>query len=95
MSMRERINSILNESLSPIYCEVKDFSESHRGHAGYGEGGESHFSAIIVAECFSGKSKVERQRMVYYILADELRKNVHAFTMQTWTTDEARAKKII
>ncbi len=89
MSLREVITSILTKELTPTYIEVTDFSESHRGHAGYGEMGESHFDVVIVSDTFSGKSKVERQRLVYKLLENEMRTKIHALTLKTMTSEEA------
>lgn len=94
MSVRERIISILTKELTPIYLEVTDFSEKHRGHAGYGEKGESHFDAIIVSDIFSGKSRVDRQKLVYGFLAQELKSQIHALTLKTLTSEEAEKRKL-
>ena len=89
MSMQERITSILTKELTPIYIKVTDFSEKHRGHAGYGEKGESHFDVVIVSDVFVGKSRVERQKLVYALLEEELKTQIHALTLKTLTTEEA------
>lgn len=93
MSLRERIISILTKELTPIYLEVTDFSERHRGHAGYGENGESHFDVLIVSDVFSGKSRVDRQKLIYGFLAEELKSQIHALTLKTLTVDEAEKRK--
>lgn len=93
MSLREVITSILTKELTPIYIKVTDFSESHRGHAGYGEKGESHFDVLIVSDEFSGKSKIDRQRMVYKILEQEMKSQIHALTLKTLTAEEAEKRQ--
>ena len=94
MSLRERITSILTKELTPIYLDVTDFSERHRGHAGYGEKGESHFDVVIVSDIFSGKSRVDRQRVIYDVLAEELKSQIHALTLKTLTVEEAKKRKL-
>ncbi len=89
MSMRDVIISILTKELTPIYLEVTDFSERHKGHAGYGEKGESHFDIVIVSNSFSGKSKIERQRSIYQALELEMKTRIHALTLKTMTPEEA------
>ena len=42
------------------------------GHAGYREGGNSHFAVRIRAAAFDGVSRVQAQRLVYKALADEV-----------------------
>lgn len=92
MSVRERIISILTKELTPIYLKVTDFSESHRGHAGYGESGESHFNAVIVSDKFIGKSRIDRQKMVYSVLEAEMKSQIHALTLKTLTGEEAEKR---
>lgn len=94
MSVRDEIIKVLTENLKPLYLEVDDFSEQHRGHAGYRAGGESHFAVLIVADSFSGKSRPERQRMVYGLLDPQLRGNIiHALTLKTLTPSEAENRQ--
>ena len=95
MSVRDRIISILTKELTPIYLKVTDFSERHRGHAGYGEAGESHFDAVIVSDKFSGKSRVDRQKMVYSFLEAEMKSQIHALTLKTLTSDEAEKRSAL
>ena len=93
MSMAERIERKLHEALSPASLRIADDSESHRGHGGYREGGETHFRVEIVAAAFDGQSRVQRQRRVYEILAEELEERVHALQLTTLTPDEAEARQ--
>jgi BolA protein len=43
----------------------------------------------VVSAAFAGKGRVERQRMVYAALADELANDVHALALATLTPEEA------
>ncbi|HET6940669.1 MAG TPA: BolA family protein [Sphingomicrobium sp.] len=72
----------LNSALSPRMILLVDDSEKHRGHGGYNPAGESHFSLDIESEAFAGKSRVERQRMVYKALGDLMRERVHALQLR-------------
>jgi BolA protein len=72
----------LNSALSPASIELIDDSEQHRGHGGYNPAGESHFSLRIESAAFAGKSRVERQRMVYAALGDLMRERVHALSIR-------------
>jgi BolA protein len=81
MAMTDIIRSKLEAALAPEALDVEDQSERHRGHAGYREGGESHFHLTVVADAFSGKSRVERQRLVHRALAEELKEQIHALSM--------------
>ncbi len=66
--------------LEPLRLEIEDQSESHRGHAGWREGGETHFRITLASPRFAGLSRVERQRLVHHALGD-LTTRVHALTM--------------
>ena len=72
----------LNSALTPMRIELVDDSEAHRGHGGYNPAGESHFSLNIESPAFAGKSRVERQRMVYAALGDLMRERVHALSIK-------------
>ena len=72
----------LDSALSPTAIELSDDSEQHRGHGGYNPAGESHFTLRIESAAFEGKSRVERQRMVYAALRDLMRERVHALSIR-------------
>jgi BolA protein len=72
----------LNSALSPTAIELTDDSEQHRGHGGYNPAGESHFSLRIESAAFAGKTRVERQRMIYSALGDLMRQRVHALSIR-------------
>jgi BolA protein len=80
----DRIRSKLTQAFDPAKLEIVDDSMRHHGHAGAaadGEG-ETHFNVEIIAQAFAGKSRVERQRMVHAVLADELKERVHALSLK-------------
>ena len=72
----------LNSALTPTRIELVDDSEAHRGHGGFNPAGESHFSLTIESPAFAGRSRVERQRMVYAALGDLMRERVHALSIK-------------
>lgn len=86
---RETIETKLTAAFAPLRLEVTDDSDKHKGHSGAREGGESHFSVLIVSEGFRGQSRVARQRAVNAALREELSGPVHALSMQTLTPEEA------
>ena len=88
MEIANRIREKLTEALSPTRLELVDDSASHAGHAGHDGRGESHFNLVVVSEAFEGQSRVERQRRVYGILAEELADRVHALSLRTLTPAE-------
>jgi BolA protein len=72
----------LNSALSPARIRLVDDSEQHRGHGGYNPSGESHFTLDIESEAFAGKSRIERQRMIYRALGELMRERVHALQIR-------------
>ncbi len=51
-------------------------------------GDGQHFQALIVAEAFSGKSRVQRHQLVYAALGERMREEIHALSMRTLTPEE-------
>jgi BolA protein len=76
------IEKRLRLSLAPSHLEVRNDSARHKGHAGDDGSGESHFFVDVVAERFSGMSRVDRQRAVNIALADLLQTRIHALAMR-------------
>jgi len=70
------------ESLNPTKIELTDDSEKHRGHGGHNPAGESHFSLLIESSAFTGKSRVERQRLVHQALGELVGNRVHALSIK-------------
>jgi BolA protein len=85
------IDNKLRTEFAPTRLVIEDESSRHRGHAGYREGGESHFRVEIVSAAFEGKSRVARQRLVYAALKDEFAAGLHALALtKTLTPAEDR-----
>jgi BolA family transcriptional regulator, general stress-responsive regulator len=82
----ERIRTVVQDSLHPIRIEIRDDSAAHAGHAG--GGGKGHFYLYIVSDVFSGKSLVERHRLVHDVLAALLETDIHALALSTKAPDE-------
>ena len=81
MTVAQDIETKLTESFQPASLEVIDESSQHAGHVGARPEGETHFRVEIVADAFAGKNRVDRQRMVYAVLKDELAGPVHALSV--------------
>jgi BolA family transcriptional regulator, general stress-responsive regulator len=87
MGRRSHIEARLREALAASHVDVADESHLHAGHAGAASGG-GHFRTTIVSERFAGLSRVARQRLVYEALAVEMKREIHALAMQTFTPEE-------
>lgn len=86
MSVAETISNKLETALAPSHLEVIDESHLHAGHIGARPEGETHFKVIVVSSVFEGRSRVDSQRHVYRILADELAGPVHALSVRATAT---------
>ncbi|WP_170476707.1 BolA family protein [Ruegeria arenilitoris] len=80
MSITDEIRARLQATFDPSELDVIDDSESHRGHAGFREGGESHFNVRIRSEAFQGQSRVARHRAVHAALGDVVPR-IHALAL--------------
>ena len=85
----DRISQKLEAAFAPVSLTVRDDSARHAGHEGAREGGESHFDVAMVSDAFNGLSRVERQRRVNAVLAEELAGPVHALSLKLRTPGEA------
>ena len=74
--MRERL-----AALAPTRLEVLDESESHRGHAGWREGGQTHFRIRIVSPALTDLSRIERHRLIHRSLGDIVPR-IHALAIE-------------
>lgn len=81
MSMTDTLRARLTEAFSPDRLEILDESESHRGHSGYQDGGESHFRVTIRAAAFASMGRVERHRAVHAALGPAVIGRIHALAL--------------
>lgn len=65
--------------LAPLSIVLTDDSARHAGHAGAREGG--HFTLDVVAECFAGLTRLQRQRMVLDLIGDLRQAGIHALSI--------------
>ncbi len=78
----------LTAQLAPSKLEVINDSAKHRGHAGDDGSGESHFTVVIESPAFTGKSRLERQRLVNRALGDLMTERVHAMAIRATAPGE-------
>ena len=81
MRVADEMRGKLEAAFHPHVLEIEDESERHRGHAGYQEGGQSHFRVTIAAHAFGSMSRIERHRAVHRALGDELVGRIHALAL--------------
>lgn len=80
-SLQNRMRAKLEAGLAPERLEIEDQSHLHAGHSGWREGGETHFKIKVASAQFVGKGRVERHRVIYALLKDEIAAGVHALAI--------------
>ncbi len=81
MSVTQEIHDLLSAAFTPSELQVVDDSESHRGHSGFQEGGESHFNVRIRAGVFNDMNRLARHRAVHKALGADLVGRIHALAL--------------
>ncbi|MEO0989967.1 MAG: BolA family protein [Pseudomonadota bacterium] len=81
MRVEDEIREKLVAAFEPSTLSVLDESEQHRGHAGYQEGGQSHFRVSISASAFADMSRIQRHRAVHTALGPDLIGRIHALAL--------------
>lgn len=84
MMIREQIESKLRAAFDPMFLDIVDESYRHNVPAG----AESHFKVVLVSERFAGERILNRHRLVYGVLSQELEATVHALALHTYTLKE-------
>ncbi len=87
MTTAERIEFTLRQALSATEVRVIDESALHAGHAGAAAGG-GHYRVTVVSPLFTGKNSVQRHRLVYAALADDMQQAIHALALTTLAPHE-------
>ena len=87
MDTPEVIVSRIRKHLSAESVEIEDQSHLHAGHAG-AAGGGGHYEVTIVASCFKGLNTVARHRLVYEVVGDLMKKEIHALSIQAYSAEE-------
>jgi BolA protein len=88
-TVQREIETLLQEAFLPTRLQVINDSARHHGHAGDDGSGESHFTIVIESAAFTGKSRLERQRLVNRALGDIPGNRVHAMAIRAFAPDEA------
>ncbi|PKP89628.1 MAG: BolA family transcriptional regulator [Alphaproteobacteria bacterium HGW-Alphaproteobacteria-16] len=85
----KEIAARLTDALAPSRLDVINDSAKHRGHMGDDGSGESHFTVAIESDAFTGKTRLERQRMVNRALGDLMVERVHALAIRATAPEES------
>ena len=84
---RQKIERKMKEALGAVFVEVIDESWKHAGHAGAASGG-GHFILQVISDRFEGISPMDRNRLVFSTLKEEMGKEIHALSIKAATPNE-------
>jgi stress-induced morphogen len=56
-------------------------------------GGKDHLEAVIVSNTFTSLNRMQRHRLVYDCLVEEMKGAIHALTLKTLTPEEAGSNR--
>jgi BolA family transcriptional regulator, general stress-responsive regulator len=74
----------LREKLAPVVLEVVNESSMHS----VPKGSETHFKVTVVSLAFEGIPLVERHRLIYAALGEEMKRGLHALSITSRTPAE-------
>lgn len=83
----ETIKKLLSDAFNPQLLEIIDHSAAHAGHAGASSGG-GHYHVTIIADAFTGKSLVQRHQLIYKVLGDMMKQEIHALGINALSPSE-------
>lgn len=81
---KTRLEYILNEQFAPFFLEVINESHGHR----VPRDAQTHFKVIVVSTQFQSRTTLERHKMIYRHLNQELSSGLHALSLHTFTPEE-------
>jgi len=84
LSTAEKIDRKMRDRLAAQAVEVIDEGWKHAGH-----GATGHFALRVVSPRFEGVSRLDRNRMVFSALSEEMSGAIHALSVQALTPAEA------
>jgi len=88
MDTKGKIEKILRNNLSIKYLKITDDSDKHIGHSEVQKNGGGHYSIIVVSKDFKDKTIIQRHRMIYDLLSEELKTTIHALAIKAQAEEE-------
>ncbi len=84
----KKIEKKIKEQLAPIHFSIVDETWKHAGHAG-ATPGKGHFIVAVVSARFEGVSQLNRNRMIFEVLKEEMVSEIHALSIRAETPRES------
>ncbi|MEO0421016.1 MAG: BolA family protein [Pseudomonadota bacterium] len=89
-SARDSRPTRLREALEPLAAvtlEIVDDSHRHRNHPGAADG-RGHFRVRVVSERFEGLTRIKRHQLVYSLVDELMKTDIHALQVDAKTPQE-------
>ena len=67
----------IEEAIPGAHAEVEDYT-----------GGGDHFRAVVTADAFRGRSRIDQHRLVYDVFDGEVGGAIHALSLRTQSEPE-------
>lgn len=80
-TVRDQLESAIRAAFEVSALAVEDESEQHRGHAGWRDGGQTHFHIRLASPDLAGLSRIARHRAVHAALGADLVGRIHALRL--------------
>ncbi len=89
-SIKLHITKKLKKAFQPEVLLVENESFRHKVPLG----SETHFKVLIVSECFTSQTPIERQRSIMDLLSDEMKGSIHALSLRAMTISEYKTSNL-
>ena len=91
MGFSKDIEKKIEAALKPASLEIVNESHLHAGHQESFDGsGETHLRIKVVADAFTGMSRVDRHRAINALVADEIAAGLHAIAIEAKAPGEVK-----
>jgi BolA family transcriptional regulator, general stress-responsive regulator len=88
MDFEASLKRKLIDAFHPQHLEITNESAHHALHPSSPKTGTSHFIVKMTSAAFKGKSALERHRLVYQVLEEELKTHIHALQLELDEIDD-------
>ncbi len=85
-SIIKKINKLISKKLNISKIEIIDDSHKHRNHKKDTSGG--HFRLLIVSDNFKEMPLIKRHQLIYNILDEMIKTEIHALSMKLLDVEE-------
>ncbi len=92
-AIQARIENKITNKFSPLYLQLTNESGKHSSGMNNPQA-ETHFKLVLVSNEFKEINLVNRHRLIYQLLDEELKGGVHALSLQLFAPQEWQGKVV-